>query len=927
VTAFASRRDIDPAAAVGQWHALPAAECARRLDSDLVRGLDAVEAGRRLEVHGGNVLEEPAAEPRWRRFVAQFQETVIWILIVAAVLSGALGEWDDTVAILAIVLVNAGIGFLQEERAQQAIAALKKLSAPRARVVRDGQILIVPASTVVPGDRIEIEAGDHVPADARLCVGHGLLLQESALPGESLAVPKLADAMPLGDAPLGERCTLVHAGTVVAAGRGSALVVATGMRTELGQIAAMLERNLPEATPLQRRLAELGRVLIAACLVIVAIIFALEIARGNPLWDVLMRSVSLAVAIVPEGLPTVVTLVLAIGLQRMVAKNALVRHLTSVETLGSVTVICSDKTGTLTRNEMTVTAIVTGDAAYHVTGSGYTPQGEFFRAGDGVGPPPAGTAPCDPGGDPDLVRVLTIAARCNNASVRPAGDGSAWEVVGDPTEGALLVAALKAGLDETDAEGRTILEIPFDSERKAMSVVVQSSTGAAVMYSKGAPEAILSRCRFEQRHGAAVPLTDERRRAIHAAAAGLARRALRVLGLAWRGHARPVELAAGFEERDLVFAGLVGMIDPPRDDAKTAIRTCLRAGIRPIMITGDHPATALAIASELGLTDGGGRVISGQELDSLSDTALGEQVAGIAVFARTSAEHKLRVVRAWQRQGEIVAMTGDGVNDAPAVQAADIGIAMGLTGTDVTKEASDMVLTDDNFASIVAAVEVGRGIYDNIRKFMHYLFACNVGEVALMLVAAIFGWPAPLAAIQILWLNLITDGLPALALGLELPEHDLMHRRPRPPREPLVTWRHGAALLLHGAIIAAVAIVAFWGTYRGDAQRLPHARTVTFCVAAFSQLFFALACRSRRRTFWELGVFGNPLLIAAVVLSALLQVSIVMLPFARPMFEVGTDLARSWGFILLLAIIPLVAAEGIKLAWRAVSGAGSRGGC
>jgi Ca2+-transporting ATPase len=642
-----------------------------------------------------------------------------------------------------------------------------------------------------------------------------------------------------------------------------------------------------------------------------------------------LRAVSLAVAAVPEGLPAVVTLVLALGVQRMVARNALVRRLPSVETLGSVTVICSDKTGTLTRNEMTVREIVTPACRYHVSGVGYEPRGTFERILDGA------AESIDPRTDGDLRRLLSIAARCTTASVRPDAASGAWQVTGDPTEGALVVAALKAGVSAADPAAPVVFEIPFDSERRRMSVVVRDADGRHRLFTKGAPEAVVPVCGAEWRGDETIPLDEPRRTEMLAAATAMAGRALRVLAVASRELPPQVRIGDGLEsdglERDgrLVFAGLVGMLDPPREEVKAAVRQCRTAGIRPVMITGDHPATALAIARELGLDhdqasgdhdagerdagDHTGRVITGSDLDTLDDGALAAAVPGIAVYARVSAEHKLRVVRAWQACGGVVAMTGDGVNDAPAVQAADIGIAMGRTGTDVTKAASDMVLTDDNFTSIVAAVEEGRGIYDNIQKFMHYLLACNAGEVLVMFVAAVLGWPAPLAAIQILWLNLVTDGLPALALGLEPPEPDLMARPPRPPEEPVLTWGRGGTILLHGAFVAAVTLAAFAIAWRGDDARLPHARTMTFCTAAFAQLFFAIACRSDRSTAVARGFFTNPLLLGAIAVSTLLQLVVVSLPVVQPIFEVGTALGRDWLVVLALALVPVTLVEVVKI--------------
>ena len=910
-----------PAAALqsAAWHALPVEEVVTRLDTDLTVGLTEAVAAERLLTLGPNQLQEAEPPAWWWKLLRQFQELVIWILLAAAVISVAIGEWADAAAIVAIVLVNGVIGFLQEERARQALAALKRLSAPVARVTRGGETRLVPAGELVPGDRIELEAGDNVPADARLCATASLRVTESALTGESEPVEKHAALTVPVAAGLGDRSTMVHAGTVVAAGHAVAVVTQTGMQTELGRIAGMLSQAEPETTPLQRRLAQLGRLLIVVCLTVVGVIFAIELARGGGIFEVLLRAVSLAVAAVPEGLPAVVTLVLAIGLQRMAARNALVRRLPSVETLGSVTVICSDKTGTLTRNEMTVRELVTATGTYAVSGAGYDPHGSFTRIASANGT----DAPVIPRADADLRRLLTIGAVCNNATIRPQGDGTGWQVVGDPTEGALVVVARKAGLGGDDDAEPVVLEKPFDSERKLMSVVVSRPEGPLV-YTKGAPEMLLPRCVAEQRDGVVIPLTADRRREILAAAAALADKALRVLAHAWREEPRPASMPASaaeesaprvdIVEEELVFAGLAGMIDPPRQEVHQAIATCRSAGIRPVMITGDHPATALAIGRELGLVDADdGQALTGADLDGLDDVALVERVQQVAVYARVSAEHKLRVVKAWQHRGEVVAMTGDGVNDAPAVRAANIGIAMGVTGTDVTKEASDMVLTDDNFASIVNAIEEGRGIYDNIQKFIHYLLSCNAGEVVLMFVAAVVGWPAPLAAIQILWLNLVTDGLPALALGLEPAEQDIMARPPRPPRESVIPPRRGLLILTHGLLVGVVSLIAFWVSWRGEPSREAEARTITFCVAAFAQLFFVIGCRSERRTAFSLGFFGNPYLLLAILLSGLLQLAVVMLPGVQSVFEIERALQQEWALVLGLALLPVTVIELAKL--------------
>ena len=636
--------------------------------------------------------------------------------------------------------------------------------------MRDGSLQTLPARDIVPGDRIELEAGDNVPADARLLQAYSFKIQEAALTGESVPASKQAECVLSETTSLGDRRNMAYMGTVVATGKASAVVVSTGMATELGQIAGLLEHSKIETTPLQRRLTALGRILIVACLAIVAVVFVLHLLRGAAVLEVLLISISLAVAAVPEGLPAVVTLTLAVGLQRMSKRNALVRKLPSVETLGSVTVICSDKTGTLTRNEMTVREVIAGGIHYQATGIGYAPTGQFVRAGT----PASGNSssnrtgahdePMQAQDEPDLIQVLTIAARCNNAKVTAIGDnGTAWRVIGDPTEGALLVAARKARIDVEELQRHILHEIPFDSERKAMSIVAVAPSGTPTMYTKGAPEVILAKSDAERISGNTIPLSDSRRMQVMQLCSTLAARALRVLALAYREN--PQKDGAEYQESGLVFAGLVGINDPPRETAHEAVRLCLQAGIRPVMITGDHPATALAIARELQIAKVDDQVMTGTELDAISDTELDMRISRCSVFARVSAKHKLRIVEAWQQRGQVVAMTGDGVNDAPAVKAADIGIAMGVTGTDVTKEAADMILTDDNFASIVSAVEEGRGIFDNIQKVVHYLLSCNASEVLLMFFTALAGWPIPLTAIQILWINLVTDGLPAARSG------------------------------------------------------------------------------------------------------------------------------------------------------------------
>jgi Ca2+-transporting ATPase len=924
-------------------HARRVEEILTEFGSDPRAGLSSQQATELLARHGHNQLEEAPPTPAWKRFLSQFKELVVLILIAAAVIAGIAGEWIDTVAILAIVLLNGVIGYLQEARAEQALAALKKLSAPSAKAIRDGQLQSIPASDLVPGDRVELEAGDYVPADCRLIESHSLHVQEAALTGESVPTEKRATDLLDENTPLGDRHNMVYMGTVVSAGKGSTLVVATGMRTELGRIAGMLHEAEHEPTPLQRRLAELGKILVVVCLVIVGIIFGLQVWRSGfkELTEMLLVSISLAVAAVPEGLPAVVTLALALGLQRMARRNALVRKLPSVETLGSVTVICSDKTGTLTRNEMTVRELLVSSGTYHVSGAGYAPEGKFTRASpEGSGSERA-AAPADHLPH-DLRMLLTIAAHCNGASMsQKQDDHSVWQVVGDPTEGALLVAARKAGIDGRPQDTQLVAELTFDSDRKAMSVIERDAAGKIRMLTKGAPEVILGRCELELREENVVPFSPQQRQEIHRQNAAMAERALRVLALAYRDD--PQKQDDKYVEERLIFVGLAGMIDPPREEARIAVSTCTAAGIRPIMITGDHPATAKAIAQELGLvgqvsnqssTNSGqvenlSHVLTGQELDKIADEQLAETVESVSVYARVSAEHKLKVIKAWKRRGQVVAMTGDGVNDAPAVRAADIGIAMGITGTDVTKEASDMVLTDDNFATIVNAVEEGRTIYDNIQCVVHYLLSCNASEVLFMFVAALLGWPTPLRAIQILWINLVTDGLPALALAVEPPEKGIMLRAPRPPREPVITLQRGLQILTHGILMTAVALIGFWWVYQGNKENLAQAQMTAFCIMAYSQLFFSFSCRSLHLTMPELGLFTNKFLLAAIGISALLQLGAVLLPVAQPVFGASGHATIEWLLVLGLALVPVTVVEVAKLVMAALGWryqASSKGG-
>ncbi len=897
-----------------EFHTLPIAEVARLVESG-PEGLSAQTAASRFRDVGANELAQAPPPSRIWMFLGQFNSAVIWLLIIAAIVSGALGEWIDTAAILAIVLLNGVLGFLQEDKSQRALAALEKLSAPLAHVRRGQSWHTIPAREVVPGDRVRLEAGDYVPADVRLVDSASLAVQEASLTGESVPVEKQAAAVLEPRTALADRTNMAYLGTTVTAGKAEAIVVGTGMDTEMGHIAGLLQRGEREPTPLERRLDELGKVLMVLCLVLVTIIFALQLWRGGNLVEVFLISVSLAVAAVPEGLPAVVTLALALGLERMIRRNALVRKLPSVETLGAVTVICSDKTGTLTRNEMTVREVATPTGRYQVTGVGFDTRGSFHRLSEGAPPRDAADLAALPAVDPqstqDLADTLRAAARCTTVQVREsAEEGESSSIIGDPTEAALVIAARKAGLDTDGLRDDVIHEIPFDSERKAMSVVF-ATPDQQQMFTKGAPEIILACSTHLKRDGQLHPLSEADRQQVLDAAAGMASSALRVLGLATRE--LPSDYEGPYHEEQLTFLGLVGMIDPPRDEAKAAVSRCKHAGIRPVMITGDHPATAAAIAAQLGLDDSG-HVATGHDLDDAGQgDAFDELVNVTSVYARVSAEHKQRVVAALKRLGQVVAMTGDGVNDAPAVAAADIGIAMGITGTDVTKNASDMVLVDDNFATIVGAVEEGRGIFDNIQKVVQYLLSTNVGEVMAMFAAALAGWPVPLLPIHLLWINLITDGLPALTLGMEAPEPGIMDRPPRPPREPVITRARGTRIVLYGMLFAFSIMLAYGVTRWYQAAGEESARTVAFCVACYAQMFFALGCRSDTRTFWQMGVLTNTKLLLAITVSGTLQLGTILLPWGRHVFETTPLTLDQWCLVLGISLFPVTVVELTKL--------------
>lgn len=888
------------------WYRQPAEEVLTQLASSAT-GLSAQEAAQRLTADGPNELKEGKQISPFQIFIGQFKSLIIWILIAAGIISGVLGETVDAIAILAIVVLNAVIGFYQEFSAEKSIAALKKMTAPQAKVRRDGQVISISAKEIVTGDILTLEAGDLVAADARILQAATLKCNESALTGEAEAVIKQTALLETAEAALGDRRNMVFLGTSVAAGTGQAVVVATAMQTELGQTARLIEEaGAEEGTPLEKKLESFGRVLVWATLGIVILLFGLGLLRGTDLFELFMTSVSLAVAAVPEGLPAVVTVALALGVLRMSRRRALVRKLPAVETLGSTSVICTDKTGTLTVGEMTVRALFVAGQRYEVTGEGYGPEGEVRV--DGQKAEGTHSAP--------LLELATILLACNNAHLVEK-DGT-WQTVGDPTEGALLAAAAKAGGDRSRIEQELPKEIefPFDSDRKRSSVVCRKTDGKLRALVNGAPGPLLERCtQLYTREGPRL-LTDQDRESILSQTTGMAQQALRVLGSAWRDleSAVPAELSAEAVERELVFVGLSGMYDPPRPQAKAAIATCQTAGIRVVMITGDHPETAVAIAREIGLASGTDLALTGVELDQLTDEQLRQRVSQIAVYARVTAEHKLRIVRALKAEGEVVAMTGDGVNDAPAIKGADIGIAMGKTGTEVTKQAADMIITDDNFATIVAAVEEGRGIYDNIRKTLQYLLAGNTGELLLMAVCVILGLPMPLLPIHLLWINLVTDGLPALCLATDPIDPEVMKRHPRRQSESITNRSFFRTMVLTGFFTAGVSFAVYF--YVLKIGSLETARTSAFAVLVFAELLRSFGARSETQPVWRIPLFTNISLVLVVVISFGLQV------WSQQNAALGSFLKTSalplTDCLLLLAMgaIPLMLLELVKLVRR-----------
>jgi len=866
-----------------------------KLGVDLEMGLSSQKVLVAREIYGENKLKEKVGKTLGRMIFEQLSDFMIIILIIAAILSIVAGEPVDGGVILGIVILNAVLGITQERKASNALEALKSMAAPKAKVIRQGQIDLIDSSALVPGDLVQLEAGDYVPADLRLVEVVNLKIDESALTGESVSVEKKLVELEEGAA-IGDRINSGYMSTIVTYGRGVGIVTATGMATEIGKIATMLNETKESKTPLQEKLNAFGKILGIICLAVSGMIVVLGMMRGEPVLEVFMTAISLAVAAIPEGLPAVVTVVLAMGVTRMVSRHAIMKNLGAVETLGSTTVICTDKTGTLTQNKMTVLKVYDGEEEWQVSGTGYGFKGKVTSTTDKA--------------MSVLDQLLKVAVLCNDAKIKEEA------VIGDPTEGALVVLAAKAGYDQSElmAKYPRLEEFPFDSDRKLMSTK-HFIDGQVTLLTKGAPDMILSRTSKIQINGEVRVITEEDQHRILSMNKVYAGQALRVLGYAYKNISEDAALQE--EEQEMVFVGLTCMIDPPREEAKAAVKLCKKAGIRVVMITGDHIVTAVAIAKKLGIIEHEDEALEGASINTYTDEAFGEKVKHTSVFARVSPEHKVRIVETVKRNKEVVAMTGDGVNDAPALKRADIGIAMGITGTDVSKEAADMILTDDNFASIVDAVEEGRIIYSNIRKFVGFLLSCNIGEILIIFIAMVSGWAVPLVPIQLLWVNLITDSFPAFALGLEKGEGDIMTYAPRDPEEPIVNRTMKIALIFQSIGLA----VAVLGSYRlgfvlagdvSDEAKLLVARTFCFTTLIMGEMFRAYSARSEVTSIFSMRIFGNKYLNYSVVGAIGLLFMVVYVPFLQPIFSTTALSLGQLSLVVGLAAIPLLFGEAAK---------------
>ena len=926
-----------------EYHCISIDHAVNQLETQFEHGLSRKEVEKRLKEHGYNELAERPRPGFLKLLLAQFNNFLVIILLIAAVVSLLLGEFIDASAIMFIVVLNAVVGVIQESKAEQALAALKKMAAPNAQVIRDGHQVTIPSKELVPGDIVLIEAGNYIPADMRLMESVNLKVEEASLTGESVPVDKKADVVLDKEIPLGDRKNSAFMSTLVTYGRGKGIVTATGMHTQIGLIAEMLQSYEEEDTPLQQKLDQLAKVLGIGCLIVCGIVFIIGLLRDTNLGNIFkegflaylsaekkdivelfMTAVSLAIAAVPEGLPAVVTICLALGMQRMIRRHALIRKLPAVETLGCATVICSDKTGTLTQNEMTVVQGWTGGKRFRVSGEGYSPLGQFLEA----------DRPFNPLQSQDLSLLLHGALLCNDAKLEEHGEEKEeqmWRIVGDPTEGAMVVAAAKGGLWRGDVEKALprVMEIPFDSERKRMTTIHVSKTKESesaplgfdcplvIAFVKGAPDVVLDICENILEDEKIVLLTEEKRKAVLGANQDMAKQALRVLGVAYRSMNKPPDTCdVDTVEQKLTFVGLMGMIDPPRSEVKEAVKVAQAAGLKSVMVTGDYKDTAEAVAREIGLLTPKAKVLSGAELDKMSEKQLAEVIDDVSVCYRVSPQHKTKIVDAFKARGHVVAMTGDGVNDAPALKRANIGVAMGITGTDVSKETADMVLTDDNYASIVSAVEEGRVIYSNIRKFVYFLLVCNIGEILIVFFAMLFGMPLPFKPIMLLWLNLVTDGAPALALGLEEGDPDIMKRPPRPTKEPVIN-KDMAAGLLSVPIVDTIAMLLVFaiGLLRYPSSPAT-AQTMAFVALCCSELLRAYTARSEHYSIFSVGVFSNRWMQWAVGSSLFLVLITVYVPFLRPFFSTTFLGVTDWLIMLPFILMAPIAAEIVKIFLR-----------
>lgn len=887
-------------------------------DSIITTGLTDKEARRKLEKHGPNLLAEKKKISPFKILLEQFSDVMILILIIATFISGFMGETTEAITIIAIVIVNAVMGFVQEYKTEKTMEALKSLAAPYAKVIRNEQQVSIPAEEIVPGDVLVLETGDRVAADAAVMESSSLHIDESLLTGESVPVEKhpLKNKKAIID-PFDKKSS-VYMGTVVTGGRAKAVVYATGMKTEMGSIADMIQNIEDEGTPLQKRLTHLGKFIAIACLTICAIVSVTGILRGEKLFTMLLAGISLAVAAIPEGLPAIVTIALALGVQRMLKRNALIRKLPAVETLGCASIICSDKTGTLTENKMTVRRIYAAGYQLSVTGSGYNTEGSFMLDNKSIDPVKV-----------DGIRLaLEIGAMCNNSVVTQNYSAMGkiksmfskqenMKISGDPTEIALTIAAAKAGITHgyLNSEYRRIDELPFDSDRKCMSIVCKNTRNEIYVYTKGAPDMIIDKCSRIMSARGIIKLDEMTKRTIMKLNDGMAGNALRVMGLAYRKLETGTYSPGKNVENDLIFVGLMGMIDPPRKEAIEAVQKCKLAGIKPVMITGDHQLTATSIAKELNIYSEGDMVLTGADLDKMGEPQLERVAESVSVYARVSPKHKLMIVRVLKKLGHIVAMTGDGVNDAPAVKEADIGVSMGITGTDVTKEASAMVLLDDNFATIVAAVEEGRVIYNNIRKFIRYMLACNIGEVLTMFLGMLMWLPIPLLPIQILWVNLATDGLPAIALGLDPPEKDVMMRQPRGTKDNI--FSHGLLrLILTRGIFIGLSTLGVFVSILYFVNNVELARTGAFMTLVITQLIHVFECKSETRNIFEIDLFDNIPLVLAVLCSVVMILGVVYVPSLQAVFKTVALGLNEWmlviGFSLIVPVLSSMIGSGKK---------------